>query len=188
MTVSSGDIPRLVEIEFAAFKGEIVNQFLSYRDGNNPEHITRAVRTYKQCLEHPRLDAIPVRLMDQDYGSRECKPHPTSSTYKKATRVRRHCFRKIVDFQTAEIIAFVTSGLVEMDTEYDVLPLDFGHQFEPEVNRAWFALNEKIHRSYCGSRPHLCKISLFFSGTLTTRSVSRKNTNCYHRSKIVNTD
>lgn len=149
------DIPRLVEIEFAAFQDELVNHHLSYRDGSNPDHTNRTVEFYKSCMTHMRTNSLPAGSANHgaSFVRRDSKVDlatPDSST-------EGYRFRKVLNPQTGEIIAFAKSEITTLTDDDHASPLDVGHESEPEMNRAWFALNEKLHRSYCGFRKHLCK-------------------------------
>lgn len=166
------DIPRLVEIEFAAFQDEIVNHQLSYRDSTNPEHTSRTIDFYKHCMQHMRHNALPgffdaVQQEDHPPTRTDSKldltlpSHSPVSTNKEIdpNTTQGYRFRKVLDPQTNEIIAFAKSEITALTPEDHASPLDVGHENEPEMNRAWFALNERLHRAYCGQRQHLCKLS-----------------------------
>jgi len=64
----------------------------------------------------------------------------------------------VLDPKTREIIAFAKSEITTLTPEDHASPLDVGHEDEPQMNRDWFALNEKLHRAYCGLRRHLCEL------------------------------
>jgi hypothetical protein len=148
------DIPRFVEIEFAAFQHEYINHHLSYRDPSNPEHTARTISFYKQCMQNIRSSTSP---------SPSSKRHDSkvdltlTDEPEHATTTEGYLFRKVIDPITHEIIAFVKSEITTLTPELHASPLDIGHESEPEMNRAWFALNEKVHRDYCGDRQHVCK-------------------------------
>jgi len=153
------DIPRFVEIEFAAFRKEYINHHLSYRDPSNPLHTARTIDFYKHCMQNIRISTLPS----------PAKPHDSkvdltlSAEPEQATTTEGYRFRKVVDPDTHEIIAFVKSEITTLTPEMHASPLDIGHESEPEMNRDWFALNEKVHRDYCGSRQHVCKLILIAS-------------------------
>jgi hypothetical protein len=148
------DIPRFVEIEFAAFQQEYVNHQLSYRDPSNPEHTARTIEFYKHCMQNIRTSTLPspTKRHDSKVDLTLTVDEPEHATTSEGYR-----FRKVVDPKTQEIIAFVKSEITTLTPELHASPLDVGHESEPEMNRAWFALNEKVHRDYCGSRQHVCE-------------------------------
>lgn len=148
------DIPRFVEIEFAAFQHEYINHHLSYRDPSNPQHTARTIDFYKHCMQNIRSGTLPSPAKPHDSKVDLTLPaDPESAT----TTTEGYRFRKVVDPITHEIIAFVKSEITTLTPEVHASPLDIGHESEPEMNRDWFALNEKVHRDYCGSRQHVCK-------------------------------
>lgn len=149
------DIPRLVEIEFAAFQDEIVNHQLSYRDGSNPEHITRTENFYRHCMHHIRANSLPGGSGHRSKLGRTDSKLDLTDLGDSDTEGYR--FRKVLDPQTHDIIAFCKSEITTLTPNDHASPLDIGHESEPEMNRAWFALNERLHRSYCGLRQHVCK-------------------------------
>lgn len=153
------DAQELVAVEFAAFKDERVNHFLSYRDAENPEHISRAVSSYKHCIQRSNIDdgydqpaADLLGSQDHKFGV-HCFRNAGPETSEK------HRIYKIFHPGTKKIIAFAKWIIAKYDQEALAAPLDFGHESEPEVNRAWFALNETLHRFYCGGRQHICEIN-----------------------------
>jgi hypothetical protein len=155
------DIPRLVEVEFAAFQDETVNHVLSYRDASNPEHTARTIDFYKHCMQHIRTSAMPEQHQQQQLFTRshmraDSKLDLALSTQKNV-EIEGYRFRKVIDPKTREIIAFCKTEITTLTPEDHASPLDVGHESEPQMNRDWFALNEKLHRSYCGTRQHLCK-------------------------------
>lgn len=175
------DIPRLVEIEFAAFRDEIVNHQLSYRDGSNPEHTSRTIDFYTHCMQHMRHNALPGQVISHDDNNKTdtrsdskldlSLPAGLSKIDPSSTQGYR--FRKVLDPQTNEIIAFAKSEITTLTPEDHASPLDVGHESEPEMNRAWFALNEKLHRAYCGRRQHLCEFFLKAAQSINQSSFER---------------
>lgn len=150
------DIPRFVEIEFAAFQHEYINHHLSYRDPSNPSHTARTIDFYKHCMHNIRTNTLPSPAKPHD--SKVDLTLPAADDPENATTTTEgYRFRKMIDPNTREIIAFVKSEITTLTPEVHASPLDVGHESEPEMNRAWFALNEKVHREYCGSRQHVCK-------------------------------
>nr|OQO19872.1 hypothetical protein B0A51_12228 [Rachicladosporium sp. CCFEE 5018] len=146
------DLPRLVEIEFAAFRDEKANHQLSYRDSKIPEHSARALKFYRHCMTH-------LRSIDTDYrftnGQHRKRPSSTSElVVSSSTFSLGYRFRKVNDPRTGEIIAFAKTEMTVITLEDMQSPLDAGHENEPAMNRAWFALNEKLHREYNGLRRH----------------------------------
>lgn len=136
------NIYRLVDIEFAAFRDEKVNQQLSYRDAENPEHVQRTVNAYKKYLlsSTPLFqDQRTLSLSDGTAGD------DVPSTY---------VFRKVTDPMTGKIIAFAKTWTGALTLEDLRKPPDHGYEDEPEVNRKWMALNEKLHRDYVGLSRH----------------------------------
>lgn len=154
------DIPRFVEIEFAAFQDELANHHLSYRDSTNPDHTRRTIAFYKQCMQHMRTNDLPAQKSARNRSRTDSKLDLTltSSDSDAASKTQGYRFRKVVDPKTHEIIAFAKSEITALTPEDHASPLDVGHESEPRMNRDWFALNESLHRSYCGLRPHLCKL------------------------------
>jgi hypothetical protein len=149
------DIPRFVEIEFAAFQHEYINHHLSYRDPSNPEHTARTIAFYEHCMQNIRTSTPPSPSKRHD--SKVDLTLTADDDTEHATTTEGYRFRKVIDPITHDIIAFVKSEITTLTPELHATPLDFGHESEPEMNRAWFALNEKVHRDYCGSRQHVCK-------------------------------
>jgi hypothetical protein len=154
------DIASLVEVEFAAFQHETVNHVLSYRDASNPEHTARTVDFYKYCMQHIRTTPLPD---PSHHGS--AKSLRSDSKVDLATITQDETetpasegyrFRKVIDPSTREIIAFCKSEITTLTPADHASPLDAGHESEAQMNRDWFALNEKLHRKYCGMRQHLC--------------------------------
>jgi hypothetical protein len=148
------DIPRFVEIEFAAFRHEYINHHLSYRDPSNPAHTARTIGFYQHCMQNIRTSTLPSPPKRHDS---KVDLTLTDDDTETATTTEGYRFRKVIDPNTHEIIAFVKSEITTLTPELHASPLDIGHESEPEMNRAWFALNEKVHRDYCGDRQHVCK-------------------------------
>jgi hypothetical protein len=151
------DIPRFVEIEFAAFRHEHINHHLSYRDPSNPAHTARTISFYQHCMQKIRTSTLPSPPKRHDS---KVDLTLTDDDTDIATTTEGYRFRKVIDPSTHEIIAFVKSEITTLTPELHASPLDIGHESEPEMNRAWFALNEKVHRDYCGDRQHVCKLFL----------------------------
>lgn len=150
------DIPRLVEVEFAAFREEYVNHVLSYRDPRNPDHTARTIDFYSHCMQHIRTCALPGQEPVKSRIMTDSKLDLSLETEDSST-VEGYRFRKVIDPKTHEIIAFAKSEITTLTPEDHASPLDIGHETEPQMNRDWFALNEKLHRAYCGLRQHLCE-------------------------------
>jgi hypothetical protein len=153
------DIPRLVEVEFAAFQDEIVNHVLSYRDPSNPEHTARTIDFYKHCMQHIRTSSLPEHLFTRTHMRSDSKLDLTLTDRGDKT-IEGYRFRKVIDPKTNEIIAFCKTEITTLTPEDHAGPLDVGHETEPQMNRDWFALNERLHRQYCGLRQHLCTLYL----------------------------
>lgn len=151
------DVPRLVEVEFAAFREEYVNHVLSYRDASNPNHTARTIDFYNHCMQHMRTCALPVRGSNKGHAITDSKLDLTLEVQDDTT-IEGYRFRKVLDPKTREIIAFAKSEITTLTPEDHASPLDVGHEDEPQMNRDWFALNEKLHRAYCGLRQHLCEL------------------------------
>lgn len=153
------DIPRLVEVEFAAFQDELVNHVLSYRDPTNPEHTARTIDFYKHCMQHIRTSTLPEHLFSRTHMRTDSKLDLalTDNNDQGDKAIEGYRFRKVIDPKTNEIIAFCKTEITTLTPEDHASPLDIGHETEPQMNRDWFALNERLHRQYCGLRQHLCK-------------------------------
>ena len=149
------DLPRLIEIEFAAFREEKVNHQLSYRDVANPEHTARAIKFYRHCMEHMRIIDSDRKILNG--LKRERSDSKTELVVSSSTFSLGYRFRKVNDPKTGEVIAFAKTEMTVLTLEDMKSPLDVGHEGETEMNRAWFALNEKLHRDYNGLRRHCCK-------------------------------
>lgn len=183
------DIPRLVEIEFAAFQDEIVNHQLSYRDGSNPEHIARTQSFYQHCMQHMRKNALPTeQVPGKALGRFDSKVDLTVPEHTDTDK-EGYRFREVLDPQTKEIIAFCKTEITTLTPEDHASPLDIGHENEPQMNRDWFALNEKLHRLYCGDRQHLCKLPLlsFFRIFLLTLTTNLQTSACSLPTPTTNT-
>lgn len=151
-----GDLPRLVEIEFAAFREEKANHQLSYRDSAVPEHSARAIKFYRHCMNHLRTIETDFRPSNGHHRNRTSSKADlvvSSNTFSLGYR-----FRKVNDPRTGEIIAFAKTEMTAITMEDMKTPLDVGHETEPAMNRAWFALNERLHREYNGLRRHCCEL------------------------------
>lgn len=147
------DIPRLVDIEFAAFREEIVNHQLSYRDSKNPEHISRTIKFYEHCMGHLRAFNLERYLSYQKRG----RSNSNTAIFVPKAPSLGYRFRKVTDPQTGDIIAFCKTEMTRLTPQDLASPADAGHEGESEMNRAWFALNEKLHREYNGLRRHCCE-------------------------------
>ncbi|QIW97570.1 hypothetical protein AMS68_003088 [Peltaster fructicola] len=148
-TAEPADLSRLVDIEFAAFRDEHINHHLSYRDGTDPSHVRRTLQSYRKYMNN-------LRSVPPEQGQRAPKaslaPRPRSDSACENSLGFR--FRKVESPLGGEIIAFCKSEMTEMTPEELDTPLDAGHEGEPQMNRDWFALNERYHREYCGTRKH----------------------------------
>jgi len=147
------DIPRLVDIEFAAFREEIVNHQLSYRDSKKPEHISRTIKFYEHCMNHLRAFNLERLRSTQKRG----RSDSIGSTFLPKLPSLGYRFRKVTDPKTGHIIAFCKTEMTRLTLQDLASPADAGHEGEFEMNRAWFALNEKLHRQYNGLRRHCCE-------------------------------
>lgn len=146
-----GDLPRLVEIEFAAFHHEKVNHHLSYRDAADQAHVRRALRTYRKYMNSLRAsstESAPARRLRAEFKT-------VSQEMPLGFR-----FRKVTMPGSNQIVAFCKSEMMALTGKEIVSPLDSGHEGEPQMNRDWFALNEKLHRQYCGLQKHCCESKL----------------------------
>ncbi|CAK4031592.1 hypothetical protein AC578_8248 [Lecanosticta acicola] len=140
------DIRRLVDIEFHAFEEEKTNQILSYRDHNQPSHFQRAVRSYQSAMG--RNDGS--RRRTKPNTSRRPSQRPGQETVR---------FRKIIDSDSGLIISWAKTETKTYTEQELATPADIGHEGEAQMNRDWFALNEKLRRVYMGTRPH-CYIGM----------------------------
>lgn len=144
------DTRRLVDIEFHAFENERANQQLSYRDYTKPEHFERTVNIYTDALDtSTHRDRRPKDAGRQRADSRleHVVPSPAVS------------FLKVTDTETGETLSFVKIEIKQYTTEDLLQPADIGHEHEPQMNRDWFALNERLRREYVGLAKHCCKRS-----------------------------
>ena len=128
------DVRRLVDIEFHAFEYEQVNQVLSFRDYKKPAHFERSVQLYESALNSSASE------------------EPTSGHCSWSTIY----FKKVVDTDTGDIVSFAKIERKKYDMEEFQIPLDSGHKHEPQMNRDWFALNERLRREYVGLQEHCC--------------------------------
>jgi hypothetical protein len=178
------DIPRLVEVEFAAFQDEIVNHVLSYRDSTNPEHTARTIDFYKHCMQHIRTSTLPEHLFSRTHMRTDSKLDLALNSINDQgdKTIEGYRFRKVIDPNTNEIIAFCKTEITTLTPEDHASPLDIGHETEPQMNRDWFALNERLHRQYCGLRQHLCKLLL--PPTPPSKFCVFEKTTCHHETSI----
>lgn len=139
------DIRRLVDIEFHAFEEEKTNQILSYRDHNQPSHFQRAIRSYQAAMGKP--DA--VRRRGKSNAVRRPVQRPGHQDAVK--------FRKVVDSVSGLIISWAKTEMKAYTDDELASPADSGHEGEAQMNRDWFALNEKLRRAYMGTKPHCCR-------------------------------
>lgn len=138
------DIPKLVDIEFRAFRHELTNHILSYRDPNKQDHSDRAVRCYQKLFS---MVGTPRRCVDavlDRHADRRLQP----------TLVQ---FRKVMDTAKGQIISWAKTEYKTYSEKELVSPLDCGHEGEEDMNREWFAVNEKLRRDYVGTRRHCCE-------------------------------
>ena len=133
------DIRRLVDIEFHAFENEQVNQVLSYRDYKKPAHFERSVKLYTETMQ------------EEDVGVPHNRRDESAVPFSKCS------MRKIVDVDTGDIVSFTKLEMKAYSAEELGRPFDIGHEGEPEMNRDWFGLNERLKREYVGSDPHCCE-------------------------------
>jgi len=146
------DVRRLADIEFHAFEGERINQQLSYRDYTKPEHFERTVSSYAKCLGDPdSFDSQPKHANRPRSDSKALEPAKSTSTIS---------FLKVTDTETDEILSFAKTEIKQYSQEELIQPADVGHEDEPQMNRDWFALNERLRRGYVGLAKHCCESSM----------------------------
>lgn len=66
-------------------------------------------------------------------------------------------FRKVVDVETDVIVSWAKTEIKTYSEDELASPADSGSEGESEMNRDWFALNEKTRREYMGKKRHCCK-------------------------------
>jgi GNAT superfamily N-acetyltransferase len=145
---TTDDVRRLVDIEFHAFENERVNHALSYRDHNNPNHLERTVQLYTTAMQQAKKQQSEAQPETTQRSDSVMETLPSSLTVK---------FLKVTDIETGEIVSFAktetkTYGLKELAS-----PADSGHEGEAQMNRDWFAVNERLRREYVGLAKHCCK-------------------------------
>lgn len=142
------DIRRLVDIEFFAFEHEKTNHVLSYRDHNQAAHLQRAIRSYQLLMR--KAAAL----------HRQWKAGRTIQQRRAVPDLEAARFRKVVDSDTGLIISWAKTENHAYTVEELASPADVGHEGESQMNRDWFALNERLRRQYMGTRRHCCKFVL----------------------------
>ncbi|KAK5123373.1 hypothetical protein LTR85_002805 [Meristemomyces frigidus] len=144
------DARRLVDIEFHAFENERANQQLSYRDYTKPEHFERTVKIYMSALSTSNHDdSLPKLAVRQR----------ADSIHDQATSSTATSFLKVTDTETGETLSFAKTDIKQYSREELLEPADIGHEHEPQMNRDWFALNERLRREYIGLAKH-CYIGM----------------------------
>jgi GNAT superfamily N-acetyltransferase len=136
------DIQRLVDIEFFAFENEKTNHVLSYRDHNQPDHFERTISSY-QSLMHK------AKSFRRRAKSRQAERRTPANNVTQ--------FRKVMDEDTGVIVSWAKTEMKTYTPAELASPADCGHENDPQMNRDWFALNERLRRDYMGTRPHCCK-------------------------------
>lgn len=136
------DVRRLVDIEFHAFENERVNQLLSFRDYKKPAHFERSISIYEEDLKAEESSRVEIRRDSHQFHRR---PNPSTS------------LKKVVKPETSEIISFAKIEFKSYTAEELGSPYDTGHEEEPQMNRDWFGLNERLRRQYVGMDEHCCK-------------------------------
>lgn len=140
------DIRRLVDIEFFAFENEKTNHILSYRDHNNPAHFQRAIRSYQSIMSKADVLRRRIKANGARYAVRRIDPDTTR-------------FRKVTDADSGNIISWAKTEIKTYTPEELESPADCGHETDPQMNRDWFALNEKLRRQYMSTQRH-CYIGM----------------------------
>lgn len=148
------DIIRLVDIEFFAFEEEKTNHILSYRDHNDPAHFQRAIRSYQSLMS--KSDALRRRMKAN--GARYAVRRTDPDTIR---------FRKVTDADSGNIISWAKTETKTYTAEELESPADVGHETDPQMNRDWFALNEKLRRQYMGTQRHCCEAVPSQNGNFT---------------------
>lgn len=180
-TVDPADLSRLVNIEFAAFREEKTNHHLSYRDGSNRAHVRRTIRAYRDYM----TDLRPASGDAVSAGRRRTDSRIESSPERETSLGFR--FRKVTLPESGEIIAFCKSEMTRATPKAVRSPLDAGHEGEPHMNRDWFALNERLHREYCGLRKHCCWSPHIFSLDRFMADGSSQISACWPRTRTTST-
>lgn len=138
------DIRTLARIEFLAFEEEKTNHILSYRNPKQKAHFERAVRLYQTAISgsdasRRRRKSASARRLDRRSNGEVVR------------------FRKVTDSETGEIISWAKAETKAYTEDELASPADSGHESEDQMNRDWFALNEKLKRDYMGTQMHCCK-------------------------------
>ncbi|EME48889.1 hypothetical protein DOTSEDRAFT_67825 [Dothistroma septosporum NZE10] len=141
------DIRRLVDIEFFAFEHEKTNHVLSYRDHNQPAHFQRAVRLYQSAMSK----AAALR--------RQWKAGRSVQQRRAIPDLDAARFRKVVDADSGLIVSWAKTENHAYTAEELGSPADVGHEGESQMNRDWFALNERLRRQYMDTKRH-CYIGM----------------------------
>ena len=145
------DVRRLVDIEFHAFEDERINQQLSFRDYKKPEHFERTVSAYTKATDNPNS-----LILQPKHASR---PRSDSKALEPVMSTSRVRLLKVTDTETGEILSFVKTEIRQYSYQELLQPADLGHEGEPQMNRDWFALNERLRRQYVGLAKHCCKFT-----------------------------
>lgn len=146
------DVRRLVDIEFHAFENERANQQLSYRDYSKPEHFERTVEIYTKSMKEEEQHS--AKLSHRSQSRRRSKASSMSS---------RVTFLKVTDVDNDEIVSFAKFEVKAYSVDELDTPADTGHEKEQQMNRDWFALNERLRREYLGLERHCCGWLLFLN-------------------------
>ncbi|KAF2769946.1 hypothetical protein EJ03DRAFT_343029 [Teratosphaeria nubilosa] len=146
-TATVADVRRLVDIEFHAFENERANQQLSFRDQDKPDHLERTVQRYGKVMRDRQAAAKRRRKKPSNRDSGQTFDHANTR------------FLKVTDVDTGDIVSFAKTEIKTYTKDELVSAADSGHEQEPQMNRDWFALNERLRREYMGTRRH-CYIAM----------------------------
>ncbi|EMC94712.1 hypothetical protein BAUCODRAFT_149820 [Baudoinia panamericana UAMH 10762] len=146
-SVSVDDVRRIVDIEFHAFEDERTNQQLSFRDYQKPEHFERSVNIYTNIL-------TAAQRRDTGLGGKQAQVYCD-----EALRHNYVKFYKVEDTESEDVVSFAKMEVKTYTVDELLSPADTGHEREPKMNRDWFALNERMRRSYVGLTKH-CYIAM----------------------------
>lgn len=148
------DVRRLVDIEFHAFENEQVNQVLSYRDYKKPAHFERSVALYQAALNKDDFSGHGMHGETIYHSDNDSASFSSSSSSHSLSRVE---FKRITDIESGDVVSFAKLEFKAYTIDEMHTPLDIGHEGEPQMNRDWFGLNERLRREYIGLAPHCCK-------------------------------
>ncbi|GAB7358565.1 hypothetical protein MBLNU230_g2626t1 [Neophaeotheca triangularis] len=128
------DLPRLVEIELAAFAHETTNQVLSYRSPTDPAHYTRTLQNYRTALQTNPTTNHFRKILDPSTQ--------TPIAWSKTTHSH---------LLPSENLSPTPS---DPNTQHPTSPSPSPNP-DPPMNRAWSALNSHHHHTTMQTRPHL---------------------------------